>query len=101
MPKKWLQKVIRTKMNGDRIPNPESVNQKYSHEIESTIEIRIQTTDLELNRVLGGGRVVPGSLVLIGGEPGIGKSTLMLQIGLALQKIKNPLCNWRGKRATE
>lgn len=42
---------------------------------------RIDTHDQELNRVLGGG-VVPGSLVLIGGEPGIGKSTLMLQVAL-------------------
>ena len=49
--------------------------------------MRIPTGDLELDRVLGGG-IVPGSLVLIGGEPGIGKSTLMLQLGLALGKIK-------------
>jgi len=42
---------------------------------------RLDTTDAELNRVLGGG-VVPGSLVLIGGQPGIGKSTLMLQVAL-------------------
>ena len=42
------------------------------------------TEDDELNRVLGGG-IVPGSLVLIGGEPGIGKSTLMLQIALSLK----------------
>ena len=42
-------------------------------------EERIQTSMEELNRVLGGG-IVPGSLVLIGGDPGIGKSTLMLQI---------------------
>ena len=49
---------------------------------------RITTSDAELNRVLGGG-IVPGSLVLIGGEPGIGKSTLMLQIALTLplQKV--------------
>jgi len=44
---------------------------------------RIVTTDEELNRVLGGG-IVTGSLVLIGGQPGIGKSTLMLQIALQL-----------------
>ncbi|MBL7804693.1 MAG: DNA repair protein RadA [Saprospiraceae bacterium] len=42
---------------------------------------RLGTPDGELNRVLGGG-IVPGSLVLIGGQPGIGKSTLMLQIAL-------------------
>ena len=46
-------------------------------------EQRTVTHDNELNRVLGGG-IVPGSLVLIGGEPGIGKSTLMLQIALNL-----------------
>jgi DNA repair protein RadA/Sms len=52
-------------------------------EIDSTQEIRLDTTDHELNRVLGGG-LVPGSLTLLGGEPGIGKSTLMLQISLKL-----------------
>ncbi len=56
-------------------------------EIESSSEIRVTTFDNELNRVLGGG-IVPGSLVLIGGEPGIGKSTLMLQIGLRLKTQK-------------
>ncbi|MBI3234091.1 MAG: DNA repair protein RadA [Bacteroidetes bacterium] len=45
------------------------------------------TTDDELNRVLGGG-IVPGSLVLIGGEPGIGKSTLMLQTAIQLKNQK-------------
>ncbi len=56
-------------------------------EIESTKEIRISSSDQEFDRVLGGG-IVYGSLVLIGGEPGIGKSTLMLQVGLALNKLK-------------
>ena len=56
-------------------------------EINYENEPRIVTSDVELNRVLGGG-IVPGSLVLIGGEPGIGKSTLMLQIGLTLSKYK-------------
>ena len=41
------------------------------------------TPDNELNRVLGGG-IVSGSLILIGGQPGIGKSTLMLQLALVL-----------------
>ncbi|MFN4086447.1 MAG: DNA repair protein RadA [Spirosomataceae bacterium] len=48
---------------------------------------RIITEDAELNRVLGGG-IVPGSMVLIGGEPGIGKSTLMLQIALQLKDYR-------------
>src|SRR4029079_18089861 len=46
---------------------------------------RILAPDNELNRVLGGG-IVPGSVVLVAGEPGIGKSTLFLQIGLQLKK---------------
>lgn len=58
---------------------------KLITELTGGPEQRIPTTDGELNRVLGGG-VVYGSLVLIGGEPGIGKSTLMLQSALKLQK---------------
>src|SRR5690606_11880534 len=50
-------------------------------------EARIKTNDSELNRVLGGG-IVPGSLILIGGEPGIGKSTLMLQIALDFDDLR-------------
>ncbi|MBS5980645.1 DNA repair protein RadA [Dysgonomonas sp. Marseille-Q5470] len=56
-------------------------------EVETGEEPRIDLHDGELNRVLGGG-LVPGSLVLIGGEPGIGKSTLVLQTVLGLKKIK-------------
>jgi DNA repair protein RadA/Sms len=52
-------------------------------DIEVQNEQRARTGDTELDRVLGGG-IVRGSLVLIGGEPGIGKSTLMLQIALQL-----------------
>tara|TARA_R100001369_G_scaffold29172_4_gene52631 strand:- start:120638 stop:122002 length:1365 start_codon:yes stop_codon:yes gene_type:complete len=52
-------------------------------EIEVSSETRLDTNNAELNRVLGGG-IVPGSLILLGGEPGIGKSTLLLQISLHL-----------------
>jgi DNA repair protein RadA/Sms len=55
-------------------------------EVEGGHEKRIVTDDAELNRVLGGG-IVAGSLVLIGGEPGIGKSTLMLQVCLSLKNL--------------
>ncbi|MDI1254916.1 MAG: DNA repair protein RadA [Flavobacterium sp.] len=61
-----------------RVTKPLRIN-----EIDSTQEIRMDTNDGELNRVLGGG-IVPGSLILLGGEPGIGKSTLLLQISLKL-----------------
>ncbi|MNH88484.1 hypothetical protein D3C87_708660 [compost metagenome] len=53
--------------------------------IESGKEPRVQTGIGELNRVLGGG-VVPGSLVLVGGDPGIGKSTLLLQTSYEMAK---------------
>ena len=56
-------------------------------DIEKGAERRLVTKDAELNRVLGGG-IVAGSLVLLGGEPGIGKSTLMLQIALSSSKTK-------------
>ncbi|WP_338732478.1 DNA repair protein RadA [Mangrovimonas cancribranchiae] len=52
-------------------------------DIDTTEDIRFNTEDTEFNRVLGGG-LVPGSLTLLGGEPGIGKSTLLLQIALKL-----------------
>ncbi|GAB4041966.1 DNA repair protein RadA [Spirosoma jeollabukense] len=60
---------------------------KALHAINYEEQPRIYTTDGELNRVLGGG-IVPGSLVLIGGEPGIGKSTLLLQIALSLAGMR-------------
>jgi DNA repair protein RadA/Sms len=56
-------------------------------DVETGEDPRIDMQDGEFNRVLGGG-LVPGSLVLIGGEPGIGKSTLILQTVLGLQNIK-------------
>ncbi|MBS1510094.1 MAG: DNA repair protein RadA [Bacteroidetes bacterium] len=56
------------------------------NEVSSAEEKRIFTYDSELNRVLGGG-IVTGSIVLVAGEPGIGKSTLFLQVGLQLKDI--------------
>ena len=57
------------------------------HEVISAEEKRIVTADPELNRVLGGG-IVAGSIVLVAGEPGIGKSTLFLQNGLRLPGVR-------------
>lgn len=65
-----------------RAPKPQLVT-----EISLGNEHRIPVYDKELNRVLGGG-LVPGSIVLFGGEPGIGKSTLMLQIALNMKGIR-------------
>jgi DNA repair protein RadA/Sms len=65
-----------------RLSKPVAIDQ-----IEKSVDYRIATHDEELNRVLGGG-IVPGSLVLIGGEPGIGKSTLLLQLALTLKNLK-------------
>jgi DNA repair protein RadA/Sms len=57
------------------------------NEVATADTKRIPVTDPELNRVLGGG-IVPGSLVLVAGEPGIGKSTLFLQNGLLMKNLR-------------
>jgi len=57
------------------------------HKISFKRESRINLNNNELNRVLGGG-LVPGSLILLGGEPGIGKSTLLLQVSLKVKGLK-------------
>ncbi|MGJ8683874.1 MAG: DNA repair protein RadA [Nonlabens sp.] len=61
-----------------RVPQPQLISQ-----IDVTETPRLDTTNAEFNRVLGGG-LVPGSVTLLGGEPGIGKSTLLLQVCLNL-----------------
>ncbi|MEI5994081.1 DNA repair protein RadA [Candidatus Enterococcus mansonii] len=63
-------------------------------------EPRVQTKLVELNRVLGGG-VVPGSLVLIGGDPGIGKSTLLLQVSQQLAEIGGKVLYVSGEESAE
>lgn len=60
---------------------------KLLADISSETGERTDTKDSELNRVLGGG-IVPGSVILLGGEPGIGKSTLLLQTALRLNEKK-------------
>ncbi|MFD2551313.1 DNA repair protein RadA [Bizionia sediminis] len=64
-------------------PSKRAAKPLLINEIDTSQEARLQTNDAEFNRVLGGG-IVPGSLTLLGGEPGIGKSTLLLQIALKL-----------------
>lgn len=66
----------------DRIAKPQVLQ-----EIEKQEHQRMRLPDSELSRVLGGG-IVPGSLILFGGEPGIGKSTLLLQLAVTSEHLK-------------
>lgn len=84
------QKVAKTVP--DKIPHgyinvAENTRPQLITDVKITREVRIDTTSAEFNKVLGGGLVL-GSLVLIGGEPGIGKSTLVLQIALNMKDKK-------------
>lgn len=68
-----------SRSNSTRGLTGEAALPKRLQDVEATEEMRIDMLNGEFNRVLGGG-LVPGSLVLLGGEPGIGKSTLALQV---------------------
>ena len=89
--KSWntiAEELIQTSKKGDWKSGSKQEKQRVSKplkisEIDTTKNPRLDSKDSEVNRVLGGG-IVPGSLILLGGEPGIGKSTLMLQISLKL-----------------
>ena len=70
---------IASSSHSKRVSKPLKIN-----EIDVSEDARLKMQDDEFNRVLGGG-IVPGSLILLGGEPGIGKSTLLLQIALKLE----------------
>jgi len=86
----YVEEIIQHETSKNKSPfkvHKDSPKPQKIEEIQSGAEIRINTSDHELNRVLGGG-LVSGSLVLVGGEPGIGKSTLMLQVALNLKGIK-------------
>jgi DNA repair protein RadA/Sms len=78
--KKGRSNII--KSDNNKINKPHLIS-----DIDYSNEKRIVCTDNELNRVLGGG-IVPGSLILLGGDPGIGKSTLMLQFALSSTRKK-------------
>ena len=80
-----VQKEEKTPQWETETPSTKKRVAKYLplHEISTEKEIRMDSGDKEFNNVLGGG-IVPGSVTLLGGEPGIGKSTLLLQIALRL-----------------
>ncbi len=77
------------------ITKPQPITQ-----VEHENEQRIDTNLKELNRVLGGG-VVPGSLVLVGGDPGIGKSTLLLQVSSELSRKKERVLYISGEESVK
>ena len=76
------EKDLKSGFKSTKISKPTLIS-----DIDYTNEKRIVTNDKELNRVLGGG-IVPGSVILIGGDPGIGKSTLLLQFALSSKSKK-------------
>ncbi|OFX80025.1 MAG: DNA repair protein RadA [Bacteroidetes bacterium GWE2_29_8] len=85
----YVEEVIKTENNSSKFSRsltPSALPILVENIPEAT-EHRINTNSEELNRVLGGG-LVAGSIVLVGGEPGIGKSTLMLQIALKQKNHK-------------
>ncbi|MED4140330.1 DNA repair protein RadA [Priestia megaterium] len=82
-------------VTASKVQKPQSITA-----IESTTEPRIFTPSAELNRVLGGG-IVRGSLVLIGGDPGIGKSTLLLQTSAQLAMKQNKVLYISGEESTK
>jgi len=91
--KEWntiVEEIIQKEEKRTWKPKSETKNTRVSKplkvsEITLDTETRITTFDNELDNVLGGG-IVPGSLILLGGEPGIGKSTLLLQVALSMSQ---------------
>jgi len=84
----YVEEVVQTKNPAGQRHDAEKTSRPVTlSEISSSEEVRMDTGIGELNRVLGGG-LVYGSVVLLGGEPGIGKSTLALQMALSLPREK-------------
>ncbi len=85
----YVEEVVQKESSGGK--SALRLNNQSTPKLIQDIDIdtiqRIDSCNNELNRVLGGG-IVPGSLVLIGGEPGIGKSTLMLQVALSIKNTR-------------
>lgn len=83
----FVEELVEQKSKAVSLVNAPKSKPQLIDEISSENKQRIITSDVELNRVLGGG-IVQGSLILIGGEPGIGKSTLLLQVVLQTKGLK-------------
>jgi len=83
----FVEEVISTEKPSSKVIPGNISKPRLISEIVLSDQERIDTGNKEFNRVTGGG-VVPGSLILLGGEPGIGKSTLVLQIAMNLSDRK-------------
>jgi DNA repair protein RadA/Sms len=98
--------VVETRVEEDKEKRAARVSLMQTSEPQSLSTIsadgfqRISVPMAELNRVLGGG-IVPGSVVLIGGDPGIGKSTLLLQVSSLLAKQENPVLYVSGEESVQ
>lgn len=75
----FVEELISREVSGKKAEKDQAPKPVRMSAIQSGREVRIPSGMEELDRVLGGG-IVPGSLVLVGGDPGIGKSTLLLQV---------------------
>lgn len=98
--KEWNTFVEETvsKSTGGKVRKIEILEPSKISEIETNEEERIKTGMQELDRVLGGG-IVQGSLVLVGGDPGIGKSTLLLQVCQTLTTQKKSVLYISGEES--
>lgn len=103
---KWntLVEELITTSSSRHVLGSQSIQTKSKPEkittIETEKEMRLLTSMKEFNRVLGGG-IVPGSLVLIGGDPGIGKSTLLLQVSGQLAQKQLPVLYISGEESAQ
>ena len=80
--------VVKDSLHKNDKPSGISVQPTPISQVQFSEFKRLDTLSVELNRTLGGG-IVPGSMILLGGEPGIGKSTLALQLSLRLSGVKS------------
>ena len=82
-----LEEIVTERKAGSPQQSKEQIRPLLLSEIDLDQQERIITGNTEFDRVTGGG-LVPGGMILLGGEPGIGKSTLVLQIALKLSHLK-------------
>lgn len=96
----FVEEVKQPKSNKRTTLTEKTTKPVKINEVKTEKEPRLTTAIKEFDRVLGGG-IVPGSLVLIGGDPGIGKSTLLLQISSEIARKPAPVLYVSGEESTE